>query len=244
MDNVKEAIVIAGGFGTRLSSVVKNVPKPMADVAGKPFLSYIIDKLQKNGINKVVLAVGYLAEVIIDYFKENYHGVQIQYSIEKEPLGTGGAIKQALQMCTGPYVVVLNGDTYFDADVCGLYQTMIETKADIVLAVKPMKEFDRYGTLCISDQGRIIGFEEKKYVRQGYINGGMYMLPKNLLTDIAEKKFSFETDYLEKYVILHKMQAFYSDSYFIDIGIPEDYAKAQKDFDHEQGLIFGSGRNN
>ena len=113
---MREAIVLAGGFGTRLAHIVSDVPKPMAPVCGRPFLRFILDDLQKKGVERIILATGYKRECIEEFFGTHYRGMEIVYSPEDTPLGTGGAIKRALSLCREDWVAVLNGDTYFDVD--------------------------------------------------------------------------------------------------------------------------------
>ncbi|HMV14136.1 MAG TPA: nucleotidyltransferase family protein [Chitinophagales bacterium] len=218
--------MLAGGFGTRLSTVVKDVPKPMAPIQGKPFLHYIFKELQHQNIENVVLSVGYLKELIQDYFQDNYLGINIQYAIEHEPLGTGGGIKNAFSFVEDD-AFVLNGDTYFDIELSRIKNQ----ECDIVLALKPMFEFDRYGTVELNDENKIISFNEKKYCEHGLINGGVYYFHKSLFDKIdCDEKFSFEKDVLEKHLNDLNIQGKIFDNYFIDIGIPEDYNKAQIDF--------------
>ena len=219
-------IILAGGFGTRLSTVVKNVPKPMAPINGKPFLYYIFKELQHQKIKQVVLSVGHLKEVIQDYFQDKYLGISIQYAIENEPLGTGGGIKHAFNFVEDD-AFVLNGDTFFDIELSKLKKT----DADISIALKPMFNFDRYGTVELNNENRIVSFNEKKYCEHGLINGGVYYFKKSLFDKIeTERKFSFEKDILEKHLHHLQIQGTVFDNYFIDIGIPEDYKQAQIDF--------------
>lgn len=228
-----QAIILAGGFGTRLQSVISDVPKPMAPVLGKPFLSYILDVLDNQGFTKVVLAVGYKKEVIQEYFKSKYKGLDILYSIEEEPLGTGGCVKQAMSYIDEEYVFILNGDTMFKID----FKEMSKLNA-LSIACKKMNDFDRYGEVQLNN-GRIEAFAEKKYVKEGYINGGIYYLPKNIFdTFDLPNRFSMEKDFFEKYIKSLNIQAYLSDSYFIDIGIPEDYAKVQKDFARKKAVFL------
>ena len=219
-------IILAGGFGTRLSTVVKDVPKPMAPINGKPFLHYIFRELQHQKIKEVVLSVGYLKDVIQDFFADNYLGISIQYAIENEPLGTGGGIKHAFSFVEND-AYILNGDTFFDIKLSSLKNE----NSDISLALKPMFNFDRYGTVELNEEDRIISFNEKKQCDQGLINGGIYYFKKSLFDKIkTENKFSFEKDILEKHLLDLKIQGKIFDNYFIDIGIPEDYEKAKIDF--------------
>jgi D-glycero-alpha-D-manno-heptose 1-phosphate guanylyltransferase len=229
------AIVLAGGLGTRLRSVITDMPKPMAPVNGKPFLHYIFLYLQKQGVTDVVLSVGYKHELIQDFFGEKYAGINIRYSIEQEPLGTGGGIAQAMAM-TGSDAFVLNGDTFFDVDLSDLYAFYQKTNAGIALALKRMHHFDRYGTVEIGNQNRVLQFHEKQFRHEGLINGGIYVISKGLFS-MAEAlgetplpdRFSFEKDILEKHLIPLHFHGLEFQGYFIDIGIPEDYNKAQED---------------
>lgn len=219
-------IILAGGFGTRLSTVVKDVPKPMAPINGKPFLHYIFQELEFQQIQQVVLSVGHLKEIIQDYFQDKYLGISIQYAIENEPLGTGGGIKHAFNYIEHD-AFVLNGDTYFDIDLIKLK----EENCDIAIALKPMFEFDRYGTVVLNAQNKIISFNEKKYCEHGLINGGVYYFNKTMFDKIPTgQKFSFEKDILEAHTQQLNIQGKIFDNYFIDIGIPEDYEKAKNDF--------------
>ena len=221
-----EAIVLAGGFGTRLQSVVSDRPKPMADINGEPFLKYILEYLKRFDISKVVLSTGYMSEVIEDYFKDSYKGMSIVYSKEETPLGTGGAIKRGLSYCSEDDIIVLNGDTFFDVDIYSLMQRHKSLDADITLSLKKMYDFDRYGTVEV-DENFILNFKEKMYVDEGLINGGVYAIKKKRF-DIIADKFSIEKDVLEKRE--KRLGYAISDGYFIDIGIPQDYQKAKEDF--------------
>lgn len=225
-----EAIVLAGGFGTRLKKVVQDVPKPMAPVADKPFLSYLLDQLDRQGCAHAVLAVGYKREAIQDFFGSGYKGISLSYSIEDKPLLTGGALKKALQMVTEESVLVLNGDTFFGVNFSKMMDFHYQTHSDATLAVKELHDFSRYGTVHFDDDYRITRFVEKKACQEGFINGGVYVLNRTLFGDISQDKFMMEKDFLEKYVDSKVFSAFPCDGYFIDIGIPEDYEKANKEF--------------
>lgn len=228
-----EAIILAGGFGTRLQSVVSDVPKPMAPVNNKPFLAYMLDELALNGFTKVILAVGYKKEIIQEYFKDSYKGIKIIYSEEHEPLGTGGCVKQAMNYVSEERVFILNGDTMFKVNYEEMHQI-----SGLVIACKKMYQFDRYGEVNIKD-GKVLAFAEKRYVDEGYINGGIYYLPKNIFDGYnLPTKFSLEKDFFEKYIGNLNIQAYLSEAYFIDIGIPEDYAKVQIDFKKNKALFL------
>ena len=224
------AIVLAGGLGTRLRSVIQDIPKPMAPVNGKPFLHYIFQYLKQEQIREVILSVGYKHETIEDFFGNEYLGIKVQYSVEEEPLGTGGGIKQAFGLVDGP-AYVLNGDTFFGVNLHTLSDYYFDSNSDLVLALKHLQNFDRYGTVQLDAQNRITKFDEKKLVAEGYINGGIYFFDKTLLSRVETgNKFSFEKEILEKYTGELKFGGKVFNGYFIDIGIPEDYNKAQHDF--------------
>jgi D-glycero-alpha-D-manno-heptose 1-phosphate guanylyltransferase len=229
-----EVIILAGGLGTRLRSVVSEVPKCMAPVAGKPFLWYLLKYLTRYDVNRVILSVGYLREVIMDWI--DAYGKEFpfafDYAVEEEPLGTGGGIKLALDKANDPYVVVLNGDTFFDVNLDDLTRNHVVGKKAITLALKPMRDFNRYGTVDYDQiTGTILAFNEKKECKEGLINGGVYVI--NRLAPIFEElpaKFSFETAVLEPQCAKSNLLGVVQDGYFIDIGIPEDYNKANVEF--------------
>ncbi|WP_134044204.1 D-glycero-D-manno-heptose 1-phosphate guanosyltransferase [Helicobacter pullorum] len=220
MQGISEAVVLCGGLGTRLRKIVKDVPKPMAPVGDKPFLAFVLEYLKKQNIKRVILAVSYKYEVIQQYFGDEFLGMEIVYSIEKIPLGTGGAIKQALEFASRD-CYVLNGDTFFEIPL----EEMKLGKSKICIALKRMYDFDRYGAVEIDKNGFVESFEEKKFIKEGYINGGTYLVAKDIFDKfVLEDKFSFEKFLQENYKTLRiKTKVF--DHYFIDIGIPEDYER-------------------
>lgn len=225
-----QAIILAGGMGTRLKSVVADKPKPMADINGKPFLYYLLQYAKTQGISHVVLAVGYLHQQIIDYFGHDFNGITLQYSIENDPLGTGGAIAQALDLCDPQTpVFIINGDTFFNTSLPELAKTFDQKQADLCIALKEMSNFDRYGTVQFDHNQQITAFNEKQHCQHGYINAGIYLMKTNLLKTLnLPTIFSFEKEILEQ-INLFKTFTYPSDAYFIDIGIPDDYLKAQRE---------------
>jgi len=228
----KECIILAGGLGTRLREVVSDVPKCMAEVAGKPFLSYLLDWCKVQSFGRVILSLGYLSEVVTSWIEKNEYPFEIIYAKEEEPLGTGGAIKLAMRSVLGERAVVINGDTFFDVDITELYTFHNEKSANISLALKPMTDFDRYGRVELNTDNRIIAFIEKQQCREGLINGGVYLIDKDVLLSDKELplKFSFEKNILEAKINTLPIYGNIQDTYFIDIGIPEDYRKANVDF--------------
>jgi len=231
---IKEAIILAGGLGTRLRSVVSDIPKCMAPVAGKPFLHYVISFLQKNGIENFIFSVGYLHEAIETWLKNNCSTLNYAISLEEEPLGTGGAIKLACSRASAKNVLVANGDTIFKINCKSLSRFHEEKNAACTLSLKPMVNFDRYGVVELNENSSIKSFKEKQWYQSGLINGGIYALNvEKFLKENLPEKFSFEKDYLEKNVFPvdqnSKLYGIIQDEYFIDIGIPEDYERAQEE---------------
>lgn len=228
-----EVVILAGGLGTRLRSAIGNeIPKCMAPVAGKPFLWYLLKYLTRYKVSRVVLSVGYLQHVIVEWIdkcREEFP-FMFEYSVEESPLGTGGGIKLALSKCTENNVVVLNGDTFFDVDLNDFYDKHRLSSAAISLALKPMRNFDRYGRVLINVADHSVRtFCEKQHCESGLINGGVYYINRDLVWWPVEEKFSFETSVLESGVKQGNIYAFDFGGYFIDIGIPEDYDIANKD---------------
>jgi D-glycero-alpha-D-manno-heptose 1-phosphate guanylyltransferase len=227
---VTNAVVLAGGLGTRLKSVIKDVPKPMAMVAGKPFLQHVLDHLYNYGFKKVVLSIGYKSEIIKDFFKKEYRGISIKYAIEKGPLGTGGGIQMAGRIFTYAPYFVFNGDTLFRADLWKMEDVFFNQKSNLVLALKPMENFSRYGTVELNTENKVISFNEKKSTKKGLINGGVYLMDNAVFNNIYSSSFSFEKKIMENNINTLNIHGIVSDEYFIDIGIPTDYKKAQLDF--------------
>lgn len=229
-----EVIILAGGLGTRLRSVVSEVPKCMAPVAGKPFLWYLLKYLTRYDVDRVILSVGYLREVIFKWIEDakKEFPFEFDYAVEEEPLGTGGGIKLALDKVADESAFVLNGDTFFDVDLTHLMDAHKIGKKAITLALKPMRDFDRYGRVNMEPgTGTILSFSEKHYCKEGLINGGVYVLSKNSsIFDGLDGKFSFETAVLEPQCSKHELHGVVQNGYFIDIGIPEDYKRAQTEF--------------
>jgi D-glycero-alpha-D-manno-heptose 1-phosphate guanylyltransferase len=225
---IKEAIILAGGLGTRLRDTVPDMPKCLAPVAGRPFLYYVINYLRKQGIEKFIFSLGYKHEVIEEYLASHFATLNYKSVIEDEPMGTGGAILLACKKATEKNVAVTNGDTLFKIKAENLFSFHTRRDADCTLALKPMNNFDRYGVVELDGTNAIYNFSEKKYYVSGLINGGVYVLNvENFLKETLPPKFSFEKDYLEKLYTERKFYGIIDDGYFIDIGIPEDYKRAQ-----------------
>jgi D-glycero-alpha-D-manno-heptose 1-phosphate guanylyltransferase len=225
---IREAIVLAGGLGTRLQSVVPDLPKCLAPVAGKPFLGYLLDHGRRQGIGRFIFALGYKTGLVEAFVKARLSPSEYHFSVEQEPLGTGGAIYQACRFATEPDLIVLNADTFFALSLDKLSGFHREKKAACSLALKPLTHFDRYGAVDLNAQQQVTGFHEKRFMEKGLINGGVYALDvSGFLAKPFPPSFSFEKDYLEKEYGAGKIFGMISDAYFIDIGIPDDYRRAQ-----------------
>jgi len=227
---VREAIILAGGLGTRLKGVLNNTPKPMAPIGDRPFLSYLFSFLERQGVKKVILAVGYKSDYIMSFFGKNYLDIELLYSFEDENnlLGTGGAILKASKLINDEDFFVLNGDTIFEINLIEMYRFHKSKNADITIALKPVDNVMRYGAVEIDKEGRIINFIEKGIEKYGLINGGIYLISKKFMHNLnLAESFSFEQDLIQKYFGLYKFYGIKFDSYFIDIGVPEDYERAK-----------------
>ena len=221
---IREAIVLAGGLGTRLRSEIGTLPKPMASVNGSPFLDHIFGFLAKNGITRAILSVGYNWEIIQSHYGDSFLGIDITYVVEKERLGTGGGIKLALHSVLGEQVYIINGDTLFDINLLKLQHAHFTLKSQCTLALKTIENADRYGSVVIDNNYKIEQFEEKQFREHALINGGIYLVNRSIIDDLPEAKvFSFEKDYLEHQTTTKAIFGLTFNDYFIDIGIPEDY---------------------
>jgi D-glycero-alpha-D-manno-heptose 1-phosphate guanylyltransferase len=225
---IREAIILAGGMGTRLKSVLPDLPKCLAPVAGTPFLSYVINHFKAQGIEQFIFSLGYKHEVVEAFLKNHYPDLAYKLSVEEKPLGTGGAIFRAVGMTEENSVIVLNGDTLFAVQLNKLLPFHFMTGAHCTLSLKPMQQFDRYGAVQMEKDYRITAFDEKKFCTTGNINGGVYALnAARFRQEKLGEVFSFEKDYLEAHVADRRIYGVLQDTYFIDIGIPEDYERAQ-----------------
>ncbi len=238
-----DAVVLAGGFGTRLRSVVPDLPKPMAPVAGRPFLEILLGSLARRGVRRAVLSLGYQADVIQRHFGTRFStaagDVDLAYCVETTPLGTGGAIRFALDTCTGPLALVVNGDTYLDLDLNALLAAH-GAGTDPVIVGRALDDAARFGRLrCEGD--RVVGFSEKGADGgkggdpggPGVINSGHYLLPTALFSGSPlPAAFSFETDYLPVAVQQRRFALYLTQGAFIDIGVPDDYQRAQTSLAH------------
>lgn len=222
-----EAIVLAGGFGTRLRGMLEGLPKPMAPVADRPFLEILLGQLVHAGCARATLSVGHLHDVIERHFGETWRGMIVDYEVESAPLGTGGAIRAALVRGREEDILVLNGDTFLEADFAAMMHFHAAQGAQLTIAVTFQADIARYGGVII-EGGRIVGFEEKGRSRAGWINAGAYVVRRDLeWPPELSGKFSFETDFLAPGIVRLQPAAYEVNGLFIDIGVPDDLARAQ-----------------
>lgn len=218
--------MLAGGLGTRLRAVVPDLPKPMAPVAGRPFLEILLSSLARGGVDRVVLSVGHRAAQIVDHFGRAYDGLEVDYAVEDTPLGTGGAVRLALGRCSGEPVLVLNGDTFLELDLAALRACWRDDRAPVVVA-REVDDTARYGRMRIED-GRVVAFAEKGVAGPGTINGGVYLVPRDLLDAFEPgRAFSIENDFFAQQAGRRTIRAHVARGRFVDIGVPDDYARAQ-----------------
>lgn len=225
-----EAIILAGGLGTRLRPVISDLPKPLAPVAGRPFLAWMLDAYARRGFRRVILATGYLGEQIEDAIGHAWEGLEVLYSREPEPLGTGGALKLAAGLAEGDWVHVGNGDTYLDFEPVELEAIATMTQAAVVVALAAVDDVARYGAVEV-DERRIVRFREKGGQGPGLINAGSYLLQRSLLEDARlAAPFSFEVGILVPMTQAGRVAYMDRTEHFIDIGVPADYARAETVF--------------
>lgn len=227
-----EAIILAGGLGIRLKSAIGDLPKPMAPVNGRPFIAYLLDYLSREGVTRATLALSYRYDLIMDFLGYEYQGIKLEYSIETEPQGTGGAIRDALKKTKSDRLFILNGDTMFRIALSQMEYAFEECNADMVIGLKEMENASRYGTVQTDNNQRVTGFNEKDGGQQsGAINGGVYLAKRDFLKKTGEKgPFSFERDVLEKQYDQYHIVGLHTDAFFLDIGIPKDYKQSHAAF--------------
>jgi len=223
---MKEAIILAGGFGTRLRSVIHDIPKPVSLIGKKPFLEFLLKQLAMSGYERVVLSVGYRHEIISNHFGSMFENMQLDYCVEDTPLGTGGAIAKALQQTVADDILVMNGDSILLASLEFFCDFHYHQHTPISIALKAETNFNRYGTVTM-EGNRIVSFDEKKQVTDGFFNAGLYLLHSSVKDQLVKlpTPFSIEKEIFEKHVF--PLSGCVFNDFFIDIGVPEDYARAQ-----------------
>ena len=224
-----KAVVLCGGLGTRLGLLTKDMPKPLLNVAGRPFIAHVLDRIVHPEITGLVLAAGFQWTKLRDYIGDNWNGLPVQYSVETEALGTGGAIKKAFASISEQESLIVNGDTLFDIDILKFIHFAKGSNAVACLALRQVEDCSRYGRVTTDKNGRIMSFGEKGHPGSGLINGGIYYLRNHALEEISFKTFSFETSFLQEKYLKESIYGLPFEDYFVDIGIPDDLNRAQKE---------------
>jgi D-glycero-alpha-D-manno-heptose 1-phosphate guanylyltransferase len=229
---ITTAIILAGGLGTRLREAVPDLPKPMAPIANRPFLEYQLDYWIDQGINRFILSVGYLKDKIIDHFGREYKNCSIEYAVEYEPLGTGGAVLLAAKGLTEPFLI-LNGDTFIEVNLENLYKFHLKKKSDLTFSLFKTSQLDRYMGMKIGLNNEILKLKIKIKEESGFANGGVYLITPKALSFLAYKqgcRISFEDELLPSILSNNDMSLYGMEckGKFIDIGIPDDFYRAEK----------------
>lgn len=219
-------LILAGGLGTRLRSLVSDRPKVLAEVAGRPFITYLLDQLAQAGFQAATLLTGYKGDMVEHELGLAYRGIQLGYSVEESPLGTGGAIRAAARVIACEELLVLNGDTFFDVDFRQLVQTA-RTGMDL-MACRRVPDVGRYGAVQVDPRGRVSALAEKGPQGPGLINAGIYVLHRESIASWPEPQFSIETDYFPQRLAAERLYGEPCDGAFIDIGVPDDLRRAHE----------------
>jgi D-glycero-alpha-D-manno-heptose 1-phosphate guanylyltransferase len=224
------AAILAGGRGTRLSPAVADRPKPLAPVQGRPFVTYLLDQLGRAGVREAVLLTGFMAEVVEVTLGETYADLRLRYSVEREPLGTGGALCQALPLLTSPSVLVMNGDSYCGLGLDEFWTAYVGCGAKASMALVQVPDSSRYGGVRVSADGMVEAFTEKRtHAEAGWINAGVYLLDRGLIAEIPPGgAVSLERDIFPGWVGGRLVHGYCRAAPFLDIGTPEAYAEAQQ----------------
>jgi D-glycero-alpha-D-manno-heptose 1-phosphate guanylyltransferase len=227
---IPDVVILSGGLGTRMQGVAGDVPKPMAQIGGRPFIELLLKQLRRYRFSRVILSVGYKHDTIRNYFRENAFALKLLYSVESSPLGTGGALRQAIEQMTTDAVLIMNGDSYTDLDLGGLVEVHASSGADVTVAVVPGSRNDA-GSVVLQQDGKIVAFAEKRRVADSlYLSAGIYMLNRNLVSDIPPAvKISLEEQLFPQWLAGGKsIRGFVFEGQCIDIGTPERYRMAQE----------------
>ncbi len=224
LSNIDVAVLV-GGLGTRLRPIVRNIPKPLAPVSGKPFLFYLLDRLNFRGARSITLCSGYMADYVREKVGNEWLGTPVYHSVETEPMGTAGALALAKNILLSERVMVMNGDTWLDPDFCAFAKAA--EGSEFCIAAAKVPDSSRYGILEWGSDSRLISFNEKSRSQEpGYINAGVYFISQNLLASLCIKPHSLEKAVLPSLTLKGSVKVFPTDSPFLDMGVPKDYAAA------------------
>jgi NDP-sugar pyrophosphorylase family protein len=228
LDSQIEFVVLAGGLGTRIRPTLGELPKTLAPVAGRPFITYLLDQIADTGVSKVTIAAGHGGNQVMAVLGSRYESLRIRYSIESAPLGTAGALRYAAEQSTAPHIVAMNGDSYIAANLSEFWMWHCQTRATASMILTSLDDTSRFGTVTFDASGRVNEFIEKRAgAAVGWINAGVYALPRTWIMELpAQKQVSLEYDampiWVARGVLTYRLSA-----PFIDIGTPETLEKAQ-----------------
>jgi D-glycero-alpha-D-manno-heptose 1-phosphate guanylyltransferase len=228
-----KAVVLCGGLGTRLGELTRETPKPLLNVAGKPFVAHVLEELQNGGVSHACLAVSFQWQKLKAALGDRWNGLPLSYSVEEEPLGTGGAIRKALTSFNWPEALIANGDTLVEANLQHMHDLACRLNADVVLALKHVADTARYGRINLLPNSKVASFSEKGLTGPGLINAGLFWIRADILATIPQTVFSFEQDFMMARLQEFSIYGLPTDGYFIDMGIPEDLAKACRDLEEK-----------
>jgi NDP-sugar pyrophosphorylase family protein len=231
MPGVADGIVLCGGAGTRLKSVTGDAPKSLATIGDRPFLDILINQLRRHGFEHVILAVGYQRDLIRSHFDSHVHNMFLEYSIESTPLGTGGALRSAADFVQGEAVLIMNGDSYTDANLATFAASHRKSQADLSVLLVPTDGRVDCGLVSVDPNGRVLGFKEKQSATGvQYVNAGIYVVDKKLLCELPpNQRVSLEEELFPRWLAERKnIRAFHHSGKCIDIGTPERYRDAQE----------------
>lgn len=225
-----DAIVLCGGAGLRLRSITGNNPKSMALIGRRPFLALLLNQLSRNGFERVILAAGYRGEVIQEHFGQQAFGLEVVYSLELSPLGTGGALRNAARLVQSDLVLVMNGDTYTKANLREYVTSHVTSAAEVSLVLVSVDGRTDCGAVTLDETARISGFLEKAgSPKTSYLNAGMYILPRTLLCEIPYRPISLERELIPRWIQeARNIRGLVCQSTCVDIGTPERYCIAQR----------------
>ena len=229
-ENYPEAIILAGGKGTRLKSVLDDRPKPMAIIRGKPFIEWILLMLRRQGIQRAVICTGHLGEIVESYFGDSRDiDMEITFARDPFPLGTGGAVRNALGKTRSKHILVLNGDSYLRVNISSFLKTHLALNARASISLVQVEESSRYGSVKVNKDGKLLAFLEKSQKKQsGLINAGIYLLERNVVKEIPDGEMvSLEREIFPD-LIGKGLYGVLCDGPFVDIGTPESFNKAGK----------------
>lgn len=224
-------IILAGGLGTRLKSILPETPKCLAPINNKPFVGLLINYLKNQGVTNFIFSLGYKSELVVNYLRDEFGDTNIDYSIEDEQLGTGGAIKLALSRVLSDDVLVINGDTFFNNNLNLFYIFHKQNNSKFTIALTKVENNNRFGSVVLNDKKEVTDFFEKNQSSSVLINAGQYIINKvEFLNYNTENKFSIELDFFQNNSIKKVIYGYEYISDFIDIGIPDDLIRAQTFF--------------